>query len=254
MSEEEHEEKYDLAQSYRSIGALVPVIKDAYGNVIDGFHRLEVDSNWPSIKLEHIRSKVDLVIARLIVNVCRRRVPAEEKRELLGQIAELTGWSPKQIAEVLGMSERWVLKYIPDKYKNKEMQALAARRAANIKSQETSEEVAQRATFTNVKVEGQEREQVVTVPASASGSVAPQLPSGQPKSLVEEPPLVRIIDKLKRYYPLSLIDWVYEFYQFSSAEQGAKLLKQVLEAVWSRIEKELGEEWIRNVVSEAIRQ
>ena len=240
MSEEEHEEKYDLAQSYRSIGALVPVIKDAYGNVIDGFHRLEVDSNWPSIKLEHIRSKVDLVIARLIVNVCRRRVPAEEKRELLGQIAELTGWSPKQIAEVLGMSERWVYKYLPEKYKRPEPEQLAsARRALNLKSEETQE---------------QKTEQAITVPASASGSVAPTLPSSQPKSLVEEPPLVRIIDKLKRYYPLSLIDWVYEFYQFDSAEQGAKLLKQVLEAVWSRIEKELGEEWIRNVVSEAIRQ
>ncbi|RLI47383.1 hypothetical protein DRO69_00840 [Candidatus Bathyarchaeota archaeon] len=242
MSEEEHEEKYDLAQSYRTIGALVPVIKDAYGNVIDGFHRLEVDSNWPSIKLEHIRSKVDLVIARLIVNVCRRRVPAEEKRELLGQIAELTGWSPKQIAEVLGMSERWVYKYLPEKYKRPEPEQLAsARRALNLKSEETQERKA---------------EQAITVPSSvpASGSVAPTLPSSQPKSLVEEPPLVRIIDKLKRYYPLSLIDWVYEFYQFSSAEQGAKLLKQVLEAVWSRIEKELGEEWIRNVVSEAIRQ
>ena len=238
MSEEENEEKYDLAQSYRSIGALVPVIKDAYGNVIDGFHRLEVDSNWPSIKLEHIRSKVDLVIARLIVNVCRRRVPAEEKRELLGQIAELTGWSPKQIAEVLGMSERWVYKYLPEKYKRPEPEQLAsARRALNLKSEETQERKA---------------EQAITVPASAS--VAPTLPSSQPKSLVEEPPLVRIIDKLKRYYPLSLIDWVYEFCQFSSAEQGAKLLKQVLEAVWSRIEKELGEEWIRNVVSEAIRQ
>ena len=240
MSEEEHEEKYDLAQSYRSIGALVPVIKDAYGNVIDGFHRLEVDSNWPSIKLEHIRSKVDLVIARLIVNVCRRRVPAEEKRELLGQIAELTGWSPKQIAEVLGMSERWVYKYLPEKYKRPEPEQLAsARRALNLKSEETQE---------------QKTEQAITVPASASGSVAPTLPSSQPKSLVEEPPLVRIIDKLKRYYPLSLIDWVYEFCQFSSAEQGAKLLKQVLEAVWKRIESELGEEWIRNVVSEAIRR
>ena len=240
MSEEE-EEEYSLKESAEGVGELVPVIKDAFGNVIDGFHRLRVDPNWPAIRLTRIDDPIKLELARLAVNYCRRRVPKEELQAKIEFLIKTGGLTPDEIARKTGISLRTIYRYMPEELKSnilgrpKKQDILPAGKISEISRQE-------------------EEKQVVTVPASASGSVAPTLPSSQPKSLVEEPPLVRIIDKLKRYYPLSLIDWVYEFCQFSSAEQGAKLLKQVLEAVWKRIESELGEEWIRNVVSEAIRR
>ena len=65
--------------------------------------------------------------------------------------------------------------------------------------------------------------------------------------------LIEIVDKLKRYYPLSLIEWVYEFRQFKTSKTGRKYIRRVLEVAWSRIEKELGEPWIREVISREIR-
>ena len=53
----------------------------------------------------------------------------------MDNIAELSGWSPKEIAENLGMSADWVRKYISNKYKNQEMQEIARQRHANRESQ-----------------------------------------------------------------------------------------------------------------------
>ena len=113
----ETEEEYDLKDSVKKVGKLYPVLVDAHGNVIDGYHRLEADPDWPVRKVEEITDPVQLTIARLVANVCRREVSAEEKTEWLRQIAELTGWSPKEIAENLPVSYTWVMKYIPDEYK-----------------------------------------------------------------------------------------------------------------------------------------
>ena len=113
-------EEYDLKASLEKVGPLYPILKDAWGDIIDGFHRQRVDPNWPSIKLDHITDPVQLSMARLIANVCRREVPAEEKTELLRQIASLTGWTPRRIADALPMSYSWVLLYLPDEFKVKE--------------------------------------------------------------------------------------------------------------------------------------
>jgi len=98
--------EYNLAKSKEKLGALVPVLEDAHGNVIDGFHRLELDSNWPAIKLEHVKDKLQLTIARLVANVQRREMTKEEKTLLLTEIAEATDWSPADIANATGMSYR----------------------------------------------------------------------------------------------------------------------------------------------------
>lgn len=112
-------EEYDIKDSLPRVGYLYPILKDAYGNVIDGVHRLKQDPKWPVKKLDHITDPVQLAIARLVANVCRRDVPAEEKTEWLKQIATMTGWSPKEIAEKLPVSYSWVMKYIPDEFKEK---------------------------------------------------------------------------------------------------------------------------------------
>ena len=65
------------------------------------------------------------LIARLVSNVCRRNVPAKEKREMLGRLGEIylnEGVEPGKIAykitEKTGMSYQWVTKYLPDKFKD----------------------------------------------------------------------------------------------------------------------------------------
>ena len=118
-SEVEPSDEYFIAKSVAQVGYLYPVLKDIHGNVIDGYHRLNIDSNWPIKKVEEVTDPVQLAIARLIANVCRRDISSEEKTEWLKQIATLTGWTPKQIAANLPVSYTWVMKYLPDEYKTK---------------------------------------------------------------------------------------------------------------------------------------
>lgn len=131
-------DEYNLRLSKEKLGELIPILTDAHGNVIDGFHRERLDPKWYRVKAEHVVDPVQLSMARLAANVCRRQVPAEEKTKLLTNIAELTGWDVNEIAEALGMSEKWVRQYLPSEYKNKEMATLAHQRFANRESQDTS--------------------------------------------------------------------------------------------------------------------
>ncbi|MEM3702828.1 MAG: hypothetical protein QXX79_00175 [Candidatus Bathyarchaeia archaeon] len=116
-----------LKSSSKRVGRLYPVLLDKHGNVIDGLHRLASDSSWPKIKLDHIESKEDRLIARLVANVCRRNVSAEEKREMLRELGELyveSGIKPgaklaNKISEKTGMSYRWVMKYLPESLKER---------------------------------------------------------------------------------------------------------------------------------------
>lgn len=87
--------------------------------MIDGFHRAQIDKEWPRQVLWHIDTPGKLEIARLLINVVRRKVSAEEKTKSLANIAKLTGWTPQEIAEATGMSYRCVTKYLPDGFKMK---------------------------------------------------------------------------------------------------------------------------------------
>lgn len=124
---DEEEITAGLKLSSKRVGRLYPVILDAHGNIIDGLHRLEADPKWPKIRLSHIASDKDRLVARLIANVCRRRVSAEEKSKMLEELGELyvkAGVKPgaeiaRKISEETGMSFRWVMKYLPDKFKER---------------------------------------------------------------------------------------------------------------------------------------
>jgi hypothetical protein len=114
----------ELKASSERVGKLYPVLLDKHGNIIDGKHRLEVDENWPKVKLEHIETDKQLLIARLIGNVCRRFISSEEKSKMLAQLGEIylkEGAEPGEIAykiaEETGMSYRWAMKYMPARYK-----------------------------------------------------------------------------------------------------------------------------------------
>lgn len=114
----------DLELSVEKVGNLYPVLEDYYGNLVDGQHRLEADAKWPRIRLKHIKTEKQRIIARLISNACRRIVSAEEKVNMLDKLGQILlkedlglGELSKKIAEETGMSYTWVMKYLPAKYK-----------------------------------------------------------------------------------------------------------------------------------------
>jgi ParB-like chromosome segregation protein Spo0J len=119
-----------LKGSSKKVGTLYPILVDSFGNTIDGFHRRKANPNWPTLKVDYVSDPLQLAKARLIANE-RRNVPAEEKRTLLDQIAKMTGWTPKQIAEDLGWSETTVYRYLSSELKKPEPKQLAEARAAS---------------------------------------------------------------------------------------------------------------------------
>ncbi len=116
----------DLRFSAKRVGRLYPVLLDKEGNIIDGNHRISADGNWPAISLPQVKTEKDRLLARLISNVCRRSVSSGEKKEILGRLGEIyveegvhLGKIASKIADETGMSYRWAMKYLPDKYKER---------------------------------------------------------------------------------------------------------------------------------------
>jgi len=254
MSEEEKDE-YSLKESAEGVGELVPVIKDAFGNVIDGFHRLRVDPNWPAIRLTRIDDPVKLELARLAVNFCRRRVPKEELQAKIEFLIRTGGLTPEEIARKTGISLRTIYRYMPEELKSdilgrpKKQDILPVGKISEISRQEEEKQAITIPSSVPVpKVESAYPESKGVLESTEGSTVsAPQLPKPKVKPQLS---LAEISDKLAKYYPLSFIDWVYEFCQFTSVEQGVKWSKRFLEAVWDKIERDFGEEWIRNVAKD----
>ena len=112
-------EEYSLKESAEKLGKLVPIIEDAFGNIIDGFHREKLDPKWPRIRLDHVNDPIKLEKARIAINQCRRVVDAEERGKSYGKLIEMTGWTPKQLAENTGIKYTTIMTYLPDKFKEK---------------------------------------------------------------------------------------------------------------------------------------
>ena len=129
----------ELKSSAERVGQLYPILVDYYGNIIDGKHRFSVDPKWKKIRLEHVKTDKDRLIVRIVGNTLRRTVSSDEKRELLGRLGEIClgesielGKIAYEIAEETGMSYTWVMKYLPDRFKDnvKSENARATRRVA----------------------------------------------------------------------------------------------------------------------------
>lgn len=125
-------EDYDLYKSEQKIGQLYPVLVDARGRVIDGLHRLNIDSQWRTETLEHIDSQEKFLKARIIANLHRRTVPSSEIRAWINELAEFAltqhGIEPGRIstwiAEETGYKRDTVNRYLESKYKLQEPVAL----------------------------------------------------------------------------------------------------------------------------------
>lgn len=111
------EESYDLAVSSKKLGYLYPILKDAHGAIIDGFHRENADPDWPSVTVGTVDNPVKLELARLAANFCRRDVP---KTEIDNRVAFLikAGLKPEQIAEQTGMNVVTVYRHMPPELKD----------------------------------------------------------------------------------------------------------------------------------------
>jgi len=115
----------ELKNSSDRIGQLYPVLVDYFGRIIDGEHRIKANENWMRVKLEHIKTEKELLIARIACNTIRRNTTSKEKSELLTKLGEICLNEGTPIGRVVyelmyqtGMSYRWVAKYLPKRFKD----------------------------------------------------------------------------------------------------------------------------------------
>jgi len=119
-------ENYDLQKSKKSVHELYPVIKDAHGNVIDGFHRLEADPNWKTETLPMIDTPVKLALARIVANTHRRDISKEERKLQLVTLAEelIREGKPKDkiisiLVDLTTFTDSYLYRMLPDEYKQR---------------------------------------------------------------------------------------------------------------------------------------
>ena len=181
------EEHYDLQKSKRSVHELYPVIKDAHGNVIDGFHRLEADPNWKTEILEDIKTPVQLVLARIVANTHRRSVSKEERKLQLVTLAEelvKEGMKRENVipamVELTTFTERYIYGMLPAEYK-KRPGAGGPKERVELSSTQDHEHVYD-AGSTNCRICGRE----LTAPESVKAGIGPVCASGKPRSSPEE--------------------------------------------------------------------
>lgn len=113
-----HEEN-SLKESFEKVGVLpIPVLVDEKGNIIDGFNRARTGVKLPIITLP-IKNQLQFNIIKLVINGVRRTMTAVEKTTILDSIAELSGWTPTEMAEKLPFSYSWIMKYLSPGYKDR---------------------------------------------------------------------------------------------------------------------------------------
>jgi hypothetical protein len=102
--------------------------------VTDGWYRFAADENWPRMKPEHIVTEKDKLLARLVCNICRRRVSKQEKQESLKELREIHmgEWIKRReiahkIAKKTEMSYRWVMTDLPNNYRTLTLTAMNLR-------------------------------------------------------------------------------------------------------------------------------
>jgi hypothetical protein len=153
------ETRYNLQESLEKIGHLpIPKLADKHGNIIDGLHRTEAGARVPTIRLP-IDDELQFYIVRAVANLCRRRPSREEIVDTLSKIAELSEWTPREMAKNLPFSYTFIMKYLPDDFKKRpgagpkvypvtRRVTQQGRSEATIAPSETNEDFAERFTKT----------------------------------------------------------------------------------------------------------
>lgn len=113
LSDKEYEA---LKGNIKKNDVLVPVIYDENGNIIDGFHRVQICKeldieDWPSITITNLNEVEKRSLARKL-NSARRQLSQEQKRELIkDQLKDTPEWSNRRIADMLGVGHKTIIKY-----------------------------------------------------------------------------------------------------------------------------------------------
>lgn len=110
----------ELRNSEKDVGQLLPVLKNADGEIIDGFHRKRVNPEWQELILS-VAKGLDTLKARVHLNVLRRDIPINEKDEWIQECRRLlqangSKGTQEEIAKELSMSRQWVSKYDANPY------------------------------------------------------------------------------------------------------------------------------------------
>lgn len=58
-------------------------------DIIDGRHRFAVDEDWSKIRPKNIETEEQKLVARLVTNVCRRHISAQEETDLFARAENL---------------------------------------------------------------------------------------------------------------------------------------------------------------------
>lgn len=129
---------FDIAASAEKIGQLTPVLRDKFGNVIDGNHRLVIDPQWRSITDDSIDTEEKLILAQFHANWHRRT--SEDIKQAVNKLLALysvqkslddSGSSFQKlegrqqnellhrVADALSVSYKTVSNYAPSEFKQK---------------------------------------------------------------------------------------------------------------------------------------
>ena len=108
-AEEYAELKADIAER----GVMIPIEFDEQGNVLDGYHRLQICAelgikDYPKVIRAGMTESEKLTHARKL-NIARRHLNAEQKRELIReQLRATPEQSDRQIAKALGVDHKTI--------------------------------------------------------------------------------------------------------------------------------------------------
>ena len=110
-------QEYDIRESVKALGKLVPVLKDKFGNIVDGLHRLEMFPDWPYVTVDSIDTVQKLEAAKLAVNM-NRRVVLKSEIDLRVELLAKSGLKADEIAAMSGLAKSTVYKHYPQAMKN----------------------------------------------------------------------------------------------------------------------------------------
>lgn len=204
------EEGYNLQKSKKAVSELYPVIKDAHGNVIDGFHRLDADPNWKTETIATITTPLQLALARIVANTHRRSINKEERKLQLVAVAEelvKEGLAREQVipamAELTTFSEDYLRRMLPDEYKQRPGVGGGAHESVGLSP--THQHVADESGVT-CKICGRP----LTAPESVAAGIGPICATGQTKPIegIIQDPSVALISQ-EQIRPLTLEEKAY---------------------------------------------
>jgi ParB-like chromosome segregation protein Spo0J len=124
----------ELTESIRTLGVLQSILVRPKPNglyeIVYGQRRARAAEKAGLVEVPvtiRFLSDEEAFTLQLTENLQRKDLSEEEKTRALGELAKRTGWNAQQIADKLKMSYTWVVKYLPEEFKDGEMAELGKR-------------------------------------------------------------------------------------------------------------------------------